>query len=199
MQRHLCALQLSRLCGAHRNLTSDHLKALVTAFSLHYEHGYQTYGTDLLSTDLGPSDPYALLAAHVLYDLSRTEQSSEPIIAALVLLENMLKNSPSNFHAKLLSVRLYHTVGGCLGAQNLYNSLDTKHLQLDSLGFVHCARLSTTGLYSLCSNLFDVTLKFFSSNYKDVRSGPSVRLFIYFVSIAEFGSHNFFLQIRLIY
>jgi N-terminal acetyltransferase B complex non-catalytic subunit len=111
MQRHLCALQLSRLCGAHRNLTSDHLKALVTAFSLHYEHGYQTYGTDLLSTDLGPSDPYALLAAHVLYDLSRTEQSSEPIIAALVLLENMLKNSPSNFHAKLLSVRLYHTVG----------------------------------------------------------------------------------------
>lgn len=111
MQRHLCALQLSRLCGAHRNLSSDHLKALVTAFSLHYEHGYQTYGKNLLSTDLGPSDPYALLAAHVLYDLSMTENRSEPIIAALVLLENLLKNSPSNFHAKLLSVRLYHTLG----------------------------------------------------------------------------------------
>lgn len=60
------------------------------------------------------------------------------------------------------------TLGGTLGAQNMYNSLDTKHLQLDSLGFIHCARLATTGLFSMCSNLFDVTLKFFSSNYKDV-------------------------------
>lgn len=44
----------------------------------------------------------------------------------------------------------------------MYNSLDTKHLQLDSLGFIHCARVPTSGLYSLCTNLFDVTLKFFS-------------------------------------
>lgn len=121
MQRHLCALQLSRLCGAHRNLSSDHLKALVTAFSLHYEHGYQTYGKNLLSTDLGPSDLYALLAAHVLYDFARTENQSEPIISALVLLENLLKNSPSNFHAKLLCVRLYHTLGKSFSLESQQN------------------------------------------------------------------------------
>lgn len=111
MQKHICALQLSRLCGSHRNLSSEHLKALVTALSLHYQHGYQTYGTNLLSTDLGPSDPYALLAAHVLYDLAQMENNSEQLIVALVLLDNLLRNSPSNFHAKLLSIRLHHTIG----------------------------------------------------------------------------------------
>lgn len=111
MQKHICALQLSRLCGSHRNLSVEHLKALVTALSLHYQHGYQTYGTKLLSTDMGPSDPYALLAAHVLYDLAQLEPNSDQLIVALVLLDSLLKNSPSNFHAKLLSIKLHHMLG----------------------------------------------------------------------------------------
>lgn len=111
MQRHICALQLARLCGGHRNLSVEHLRALVTALSLHYQHGYQTYGTNLLPTDMGPSDHYALLAVHVLYDLAQLEQKSDGIIVALILLENLLKNSPSNFHAKLLSVKLSHFIG----------------------------------------------------------------------------------------
>ncbi|KAK4877771.1 hypothetical protein RN001_010277 [Aquatica leii] len=167
MQRHLCSLQLSRLCGNHRNLSSDHLGALVTAFSLHYQHGFQTYGLNLLQTDQGPSDPYAILAAHILYDLAQLTQSSKPVITALVLLENLLKNSQCSFNAKLLCVRLFHTIGAGIGAQQMYESLDVKHLQMDSLGYTHCARLPTTGLITLTTGLLDSTLKFFSSNYKD--------------------------------
>ncbi|KAK5638702.1 hypothetical protein RI129_012997 [Pyrocoelia pectoralis] len=167
MQRHLCSLQLSRLCSNHRNLSSDHLAALVTAFSLHYQHGYQTYGLNLLFTDQGPSDPYAILAAHILYDLAELTQSSKPIITALVLLDNLLKNSPCCFNAKLLSIRLFHTIGAGIGAHQMYDILDIKHLQMDSLGYSHCARLPTTGLLTLTATLLDSTLKFFSSNYKD--------------------------------
>ncbi|CAG9862424.1 unnamed protein product [Phyllotreta striolata] len=167
MQRHICALQLSRLCGGHRNLPTEHLKALITALSLHYQHGYQTYGMNLLPTDLGPSDPYALMAAHCLYDLALAENSSNCIVVALMVLESLLKNSPNNFHAKLLAIKLYHVLGGGVSAHEMYNSLDAKHLQLDSLGYVHCARLPTTGLFTLCTNMFETTLKFFSSNYKD--------------------------------
>ncbi|KAB0791042.1 hypothetical protein PPYR_02842 [Photinus pyralis] len=167
MQRHLCSLQLSRLCSNHRNLSSDHLAALVTAFSLHYQHGYQTYGLNLLYTDQGPSDPYAILAAHILYDLSESTQSSKPIITALVLLENLLMKSPCSFNAKLLSLRLFHTIGAGIGAHQVYETLDLKHLQMDSLGYSHCARLPTTGLLTLTATLLDSTLKFFSSNYKD--------------------------------
>lgn len=125
MQKHIYALQLSRLCGAHRNLSEDHLKALVTALSLHYQHGYQCYGMNLLPTDQGPSDAYALLAAHVLYDLAQQLQSSKPLILALVLLENLLKNSPSNFNAKLLCVRLYHTLGMFLLANIIFFSFNS--------------------------------------------------------------------------
>lgn len=64
MQKHICSLQISRICGAHA-LSSAHLVALYTAFSLHYEHGMSAFGMDLLPTDLGPSDSYALLAGEL--------------------------------------------------------------------------------------------------------------------------------------
>ncbi|XP_060533516.1 phagocyte signaling-impaired protein [Cylas formicarius] len=167
MQRHIGAIQLSRLCGAHKHLSAEHSRALVTALILHYQHGYQTYGKDLPVTDLGPSDNYALLAAHILYDLSVEEANSDVLAAAAALLESLLQNSPSNFHAKLLLLKFYHVLGDSVNANNVALALDIKHLQLDSLGYVHCARLTTTGLFSLCVIHFDTTLKFFSSNYKD--------------------------------
>lgn len=48
----------------------------------------------------------------------------------------------------------------------MYESLDAKHLQLDSLGYLHCARLQTTGLATHFTNHYD-TLKFFTTNYRD--------------------------------
>lgn len=65
MQQHICSLQISRFCGAHSTLSAEHLTALYTALSLHYEHGLNAFGISLLSTDLGPSDPYALLAGEL--------------------------------------------------------------------------------------------------------------------------------------
>lgn len=58
--------------------------------------------------------------------------------------------------------------GGGTSAHEVYLSLDIKHLQLDSLGFIHAGRLPTTGLFTLCTNIYDTTLKFFASNYRDV-------------------------------
>ena len=50
----------------------------------------------------------------------------------------------------------------------MYNNLDIKHIQLDSLGYIHCGLLQSTGLLGVANILYDITLKFFSSNYKDV-------------------------------
>ncbi|KAL1489406.1 hypothetical protein ABEB36_014306 [Hypothenemus hampei] len=167
MQLHIGALQLSRLCGAHRNLSKDHLQAMMTALVLHYQHGYQTYGKELPSTDIGPADNYALMAVHVMYDLSKTENGIQYLVAAIALLSNLIRNSPSNFHAKLLVVKIYHMLGDVIGANNIFYSLDIKHIQLDSLGYIHCGQLATTGMFSICSVHYDTTIKFFSSNYKD--------------------------------
>lgn len=64
MQRHICSLQVSRMCGSHA-LSTDHLTALYTAFTLHYEHGLNAFGIDMLPTDFGLSDSYALLAGEL--------------------------------------------------------------------------------------------------------------------------------------
>lgn len=64
MQRHICSLQISRMCGAH-SLSVDHLTALYTAFTLHYEHGFNAFGLNALPTDIGLSDAYALLAGEL--------------------------------------------------------------------------------------------------------------------------------------
>lgn len=64
MQRHICSLQISRMCGSHA-LSADHLTALYTAFTLHYEHGLNAFGIEMLPTDLGLSDAYALLAGEL--------------------------------------------------------------------------------------------------------------------------------------
>ena len=65
LQRHICSLQISRLCGAHSSLSAEHLQALYSALSLHYEHSFSAFDKNLLPTDIGLSDQYALLAGEL--------------------------------------------------------------------------------------------------------------------------------------
>lgn len=206
MQRHICSLQVSRMCGAHA-LSADHLTALYTAFTLHYEHGLNAFGIDMLPTDFGLSDSYALLAGelghftilfcekksqyfhsnspsrtyltqisfhpllsptvHVMYDLALQLKKSDHLVEALCLLNYLLSNSPSNFHAKLLCLQLYHRIGCCWGAQKMYESLNLKFIQLDSMGYLHCARLATSGMFTVARSVYEPTLKFFTNSYKE--------------------------------
>ncbi|BFF89387.1 phagocyte signaling-impaired protein [Drosophila madeirensis] len=167
MQKHICALQISRMCGAHIDLPIDHLLAFYTALKLHYEHGRSTFGNKLLSTEMGPSDPYALLAANVMYDISLRENKSDYLFEALCLLQYVLRNSTSNFHVKLLSLKIYHMFGCLVGAQEMYDYLDIKQIQLDSMGYVHCQLLPLCGRFSGARNCYDATLKFFTNSYKE--------------------------------
>jgi len=57
------------------------------------------------------NDPYALLAAHVLYDVWVETGSSQHIYDAILVLEYALTISPSNFHIKLLLLRFYTILG----------------------------------------------------------------------------------------
>ncbi|XP_055848195.1 phagocyte signaling-impaired protein [Episyrphus balteatus] len=167
MQKHICSLQISRICGHYDNLETEHLVAFYTALRLHYEHGLSSFGKNLLPTDMGPSDPYALLAANVMYDVCVKEQKSDKLFEALCLLQYVLKNSPSNFHVKLLCLKIYHIFGCITGAQQMYESIDIKHIQLDSMGYIHCNLLPLCGRPSVARVVFDTTLKFFTNSYKE--------------------------------
>lgn len=102
-----------------------------------------------------------------MYDLSLQLKKSDHLVEALCLLNYLLSNSPSNFHAKLLCMQLYHRIGCCWGAQKMYESLNLKFIQLDSMGYLHCARLATSGMFTVARSVYEPTLKFFTNSYKE--------------------------------
>lgn len=73
-------------------------------------------------------------------------------------------------NASVCTTDLCHSV--CTGAggaaHRIYELLDVKHMQLDSLGYYHCNHIFVTGQFAATSALYEATLKFFTGNYKDV-------------------------------
>lgn len=102
-----------------------------------------------------------------MYDISMQEQKSDRIFEALCLLQYVLRNSTSNFHVKLLSLKIYHMLGCHLGAQEMYDYLEIKQIQLDSMGYIHCNPLVLSGRFSMPRSIFDSTLKFFTNSYRE--------------------------------
>lgn len=109
-----------------------------------------------------------VIPAQILCDLAIAEKSSEFVIKALLLLEQLLAQSPSNFHAKLMCLKMYHLLGCGSGATKMYESLGVKHIQLDSMGYLHCALLPSCFLPPASSKfVYQSTMRFFSSSAKD--------------------------------
>lgn len=107
------------------------------------------------------------LSANVMYDLSIKEQKSKPLLEALALLSYVLKNSPSNFHVKLFALKIYQQFGCLTGAQDMYDLLDIKNIQLDSMGYIHCNYLPLSGRFNFGKPTYESALKFFTNSYKD--------------------------------
>jgi N-terminal acetyltransferase B complex non-catalytic subunit len=62
-------------------------------------------------------------------------------------------------------------------AHQIYELLDVKHMQLDSLGYYHCNNIFVTGQFAVTSALYEATLKFFTGNYKDVSLNISYKFY----------------------
>lgn len=110
---------------------------------------------------------FHLEIVHVMYDLARQLNSSSHLLEALCVLNYLLTNSPSNFHAKLLCMQIYHRMGCAWAAHKSYESLGLKFIQLDSMGYLHCAHLAVSGIPSLSRSVHEPTLKFFANSQKE--------------------------------
>lgn len=102
-----------------------------------------------------------------MYDLAYKLKSSNYLIEALCLLAYHHTTSPSNFHAKLLAMQLYNRIGCTWGAQKVYEDMNIKFIQLDSMGYFHVARLATSGLIVQARSYYETSLKFYSTNIRD--------------------------------
>lgn len=127
----------------------------------------QPISGQLLPTDANPADGHLTLAGHILLDddPSVDEQS---LTLAIIALEKCLESSPSNHSVKLLLMSLYSYIGAVSSNQRVYESLDVKYIQNDTLGYMATTLASSCGHYQTALTLYNNSLKFYNLNSKDV-------------------------------
>ncbi|XP_019711940.1 N-alpha-acetyltransferase 25, NatB auxiliary subunit [Hippocampus comes] len=166
LQRHLCVCQLSRALGLHHALDAAAKLRLVAELKAHYRHGLK-FGKNALKTELQFSDMYCLMAAHVYIDLWTESGDEKMAWLSLGLLQEGLSNSPSNAQFKLLLLLLYCRLGAFEPVVDLYASLDAKHVQHDTIGFLLTRYAQSLGQFAAASQACNFSLRFFHSNQKD--------------------------------
>ncbi|XP_043260160.1 N-alpha-acetyltransferase 25, NatB auxiliary subunit [Colletes gigas] len=170
MQRHIHLEQLRRICGFHQPpyVDTNGQLQLVERLCKLYEKGNELCPIqERLQTDFCPADYYILLATHLLHELWYSTSEPSYLYRAMAILERGLLSSTSNFHIKILLVRVYLEAGLVGSADHVFTLLDVKHIQLDSLGYLHAPLLAPLGHLSLASTTLDHSTKFFIANCKD--------------------------------
>uniref|UniRef100_A0A4W3JBN8 N-alpha-acetyltransferase 25, NatB auxiliary subunit n=1 Tax=Callorhinchus milii TaxID=7868 RepID=A0A4W3JBN8_CALMI len=90
-----------------------------------------------------------------------------PLWRSLALLEETLSHSPSSAQFKLLLIRIYCLLGTFEPVVDLYTSLDAKHVQHDTIGYLLTRYSEPLGHLAAASQACNFTLRFFHSNQKD--------------------------------
>uniref|UniRef100_A0A1B6HRG4 N-terminal acetyltransferase B complex subunit MDM20 homolog n=1 Tax=Homalodisca liturata TaxID=320908 RepID=A0A1B6HRG4_9HEMI len=147
MLRYISNLQITRYLGFHEKLNIKAKLQLVDCLLRYYIHGAQFNGSSLLPTDIRHNDPFVILIVEMLNDIWLETYDSCYLKNAIVILEHALEKSPSNHQFKLLLIKLYNTLGITAASQKIYDLLDVKHVQLDSMGYLQCWPLISTGQY----------------------------------------------------
>ncbi|XP_033845022.1 LOW QUALITY PROTEIN: N-alpha-acetyltransferase 25, NatB auxiliary subunit [Periophthalmus magnuspinnatus] len=166
LQRHLCLCQLSRALGLHHSLDVDGKLKLTLELKARYHHGL-IFGKYALKTELQFSDMYCLMAAHVYIDLWIETGNENMVWHCLGILHEGLSHSSSNAQFKLLLLLLYCRLGAFEPVVDLYSSLDAKHVQHDTIGYLLTRYAESLGQFAAASQACNFSLRFFHSNQKD--------------------------------
>uniref|UniRef100_A0A6Q2ZKC5 N(alpha)-acetyltransferase 25, NatB auxiliary subunit n=1 Tax=Esox lucius TaxID=8010 RepID=A0A6Q2ZKC5_ESOLU len=166
LQRHLCVCQLSRALGLQHALDTEGKLSLIAQLKAHYHHGLR-FRKSCLKTELQFSDMYCLMAAHVYIDLWTENGDENMLWQCLGLLEEGLSFSPSNAQFKLLLLLLFCRLGAFQPVVDLYSSLDAKHVQHDTIGYLLTRYAGSLGQFAAASQSCNFSLRFFHSNQKD--------------------------------
>ncbi|XP_044296621.1 N-alpha-acetyltransferase 25, NatB auxiliary subunit isoform X1 [Varanus komodoensis] len=166
LQQHLCVVQLTRLLGLYHAMDKPQKLDVVRDLMLRYRQGLD-FGKSCLKTELQFSDYYCVLAVHLLLDIWLEAGDESAAWQCLALLEEGLVHSPSNAQFKLLLIRIYCMLGAFEPVAELYSSLDAKHIQHDTIGYLLTRYAAAFGHYAAASQSCNFALRFFHSNQKD--------------------------------
>ncbi|XP_062615343.1 N-alpha-acetyltransferase 25, NatB auxiliary subunit-like [Saccostrea cucullata] len=181
MQRHLTILQLARYLGILDTKTSEEKLALSRECIQRYHHGLE-FGKDLLITDIQFSDNFLLMAAYLLVEVWEETKDQHYLIEAIVQLQRGSKNCPANFQFKVLLIHLFSLLGAYGPCQQLYESLEVKHIMNDTLGYLISNHMIRLGHFAAAGANFGSMLKFFAVNHKETAE--------YLIAAYKYGSFN---------
>uniref|UniRef100_A0A8C7F153 N-alpha-acetyltransferase 25, NatB auxiliary subunit n=1 Tax=Oncorhynchus kisutch TaxID=8019 RepID=A0A8C7F153_ONCKI len=105
------------------------------------------------------------LKAHYHYGLQFGDENM--LWQCLGVLEEGLSYSPSNAQFKLLLLLLFCRLGAFQPVVDLYSSLDAKHVQHDTIGYLLTRYAGSLGQFAAASQSYNFSLRFFHSNQKD--------------------------------
>ncbi|XP_077995512.1 N-alpha-acetyltransferase 25, NatB auxiliary subunit-like [Glandiceps talaboti] len=179
LQRHLSYLQLSRYLGMHLKLSVEEKVTLSEEMMVRYNESLN-FGSNLLATDLQPGDMYCLLAVHLLLDVWQATGDDRIVWQTVTMLEYGITKSPANHHFKLQLIKLYCILGAFGPCPALYDGMEVKHIQQDTLGYTVTRYCEPLGHFISASAVYDATLKFFTVNSKDTTE--------YIISAYKYGS-----------
>ncbi|KAG1681404.1 N-alpha-acetyltransferase 25, NatB auxiliary subunit [Nymphon striatum] len=135
LQLHIGYVQICRYLGQHSQISMTQKFDLVDDLIQRYQSSFK-FKNDLPETDVHPGSDYCILAVHVLIDLWKQTGNDNILLEAITCLEWGLVHSPLNHQFKFLLIKLYHKIGAIVPAYHFFNSMDIKHIQLDTVGYV---------------------------------------------------------------
>ncbi|XP_076055672.1 phagocyte signaling impaired isoform X2 [Oratosquilla oratoria] len=176
--RHLTWLQLQRYLGAQEKYTpEEHMEFANSLVSLYHHTAHLS--ADMATTDIRPNDGYLILASHsFMQALNRGCSDPTQILTMAAVLEHGSQVSKANFQLKLVLIHLYNLIGASNASHSVYERLDLKHIQLDTLSHVLALQALDSANYSVAGDIFAATLRFFMANYKDT-SDPLISSYKY--------------------
>ena len=194
MNKHLCYHYLCLYTSQYDSLSGTDRSQLVQDLTEKYHNFFNNIvlKSDLTPTEPQPTDPYIILIANILFT---TPEIDEKIISeTIVILEKALTQSAANYHMKLMLIKIYNLLGAVGASHTLLDTLDIKHIQYDSLGYLFTGPLITGAHFATSSQLLGNALKFYSANFKDVINSNYFKLiFNYFLHFSDFGLYNILL------
>ena len=181
MQRHVSICKLKRHLGFYHRESIDDRLAITKDFLSRHKEGL-AFGKELLSTDVQFSDSYLLLGVYILVDIWEETDDTKYLWQAIVQLEKGMRKSISNFHIKVLLMRLYCIMGVYGPCHTLYESLEVKHIMNDTLGHTIFNHISRLGHFMAACATYGSMLKFFAVNHKETAE--------YLIASYKYGSFN---------
>jgi N-terminal acetyltransferase B complex non-catalytic subunit len=167
MQQHLALLQVKHLCGAHLGLKPEDKMAAAELIHEAYKKGLKLGNGDH-STEWHPADLYIVLYAHLMFEVYQETRDHGLLLELVLTLERAHKRSLANAQILLLLLKLFIKLGVFEQCTKVYDKLDIKQIQVDTVGYFLHRCMMTSGIFSLCEAFFGFALKFFWNAKKEV-------------------------------